>query len=689
MLYSLILSQSLSAEESYERFTVRNWTYRDGTEATGKLITVTGPTATLKLEGEGTVRVPLEKLSVKDLNWIYEYHKRKKLLSFLPPEYRKPQKEVGAPTSPGTSPPAEPAPSQPASEPSPVKPAAESMPAETAKPAVEKDSFKPFTVREFTLKDGTRHSAKLLSVSSQGKVTLLKDAGGSVQVPVDELSEKDIEWIIGYHQHNNLVALLPEALKARATGLGAKVGAAAAPAKMEAGAEMSAAAKSAKADEDPDVVKADTEIDPKLVAVLNEFRVWTDKQGKKSEARFSRINGREVVFLGNPVGFINVHIGTLIPEDLQLLRDALKMHGRFDEIPLAYREDPDPNLSPTRLKQFMRLNFQRKWTDLSGNSVAASYVKMEDGNVTLLITQTGMEQEFPYQNFSAEDQIYVQERLKKEIPGNFFPETTEVTLTPEEREKEFHVFTDLNKRKLKGKFVRLAYGESVAVLNTGEKEELFITEFFSASDLSLIKPRKQKQTNQLAMNEGGNPGNPGGMNRGMAGRFPGAMAGNDPFSTQKPDSSMPGNNSLRQRTFICELCKKSHKSDSPFFESCPHCGLKSTDTIYQCENCSRSFKTDTFQGLTAPCPYCNGNDKTQNNQVAANNPSFPGASNSGENMYTCEKCNLKFTASGHGNTAPCPKCNAGFSIDTRFWKSIIKLVIISVLAAGGYYRYNR
>lgn len=162
MLCSLMFSQPLPAEESYERFTVRNWTYRDGTEATGKLITVTGPTATLKLDGEGTVRVPLEKLSVKDLNWIYEYHKRKKLLSFLPPEYRKPQKEVVTKSEPETSPSAKSVPTQPAADSSPAQPATESMSAETARSSVEKESFKPFTVREFTLKDGTRHTAKLL-----------------------------------------------------------------------------------------------------------------------------------------------------------------------------------------------------------------------------------------------------------------------------------------------------------------------------------------------------------------------------------------------------------------------------------------------------------------------------------------------------------------------------------------------
>ncbi|QDT88655.1 hypothetical protein [Gimesia algae] len=618
MLCSLMLSQRLPAEESYERFTVRNWTYRDGTEATGKLITVKGPTATLSLKGEGTVYVPLEKLSVKDLNWIYEYHKRKKLLSFLPPEYRKPQKEFVKGSEPDTSPPAKPASTQPASEPTPEKPAPESMPAETAKPSVEEESFKPFTVREFTLKDGTRHQAKLLSVSSQGKVTLLKDAGGSVRVPLDDLSEKDVAWIIEYHRHNNLVALLPESLKAKAGEPGAKVGSSDAPLKMEAGAVVDDASKTTKADTNPDVEKVDTEIDPQLVAALNEYRVWTDKQGKKSEVRFMRINGREVVFLGKPVGFINVHIGTLIPDDLKLLRDALKMHGRFDEIPLAYREDPDPSLSPTRLKQFMQLNFQRKWTDLSGNSVAASYVKMEDGNVTLLITKTGMVQDFPYQNFCAEDQIYVQERLQKEIPGNFFPalaEETVLSLTPEEREKEFRIWTDLSKRQIKGKFVRLAYGDSVAVLNTGEKEELFITDFFSAPDMSLIKPRKQ--TDQLAMNQERNPGFPG--QTGMGGR--------NPFPNMPAES--PQMNAPRMPTMQyeieCNFCNKKHVSDTPVMLQCPHCGGKAGESIYICGKCGKKFRSTGFSS-TAPCPHCN--QGRQDQQVAANNRSpFPASSN--------------------------------------------------------------
>lgn len=654
MLCSLMFSQPLPAEESYERFTVRNWTYRDGTEATGKLITVTGPTATLKLDGEGTVRVPLEKLSVKDLNWIYEYHKRKKLLSFLPPEYRKPQKEVVTKSEPETSPPAKSVPTQPAADSSPAQPATESMSAETAKSSVEEESFKPFTVREFTLKDGTRHTAKLLSVGPLGKATLLKDAGGSVQVSLDDLSEKDVAWIIGYHQHNNLMSLLPESLKAKAAELGAKIGSTDTPAKMAAAAERG---NTTQGDDDPDVEKADTEIDPKLVAALNDYRVWTDKQEKKSEAKFIGINGREAVFLGKPSGLINVHIGTLIPEDLQLLRDALKMHGRFDEIPLAYREDPDPKLSPTRLKLFMRLNYQRKWTDLSGNSIAASYVKMEEGNVTLLITKSGVVQDFPYENFSPEDQIYVQERLKKEIPGNFFPETTEVILTPEEREKEFHVFTDLNKRKLKGKFVRLAYGDSVAVLNTGKKEELFIAEFFSDSDLSLIKPRKQKQTDQLAMNEGGNSGlpggvpgrmglpggipgrmgMPGGMNPGMGGRNMTAepqspalqeaqqkaremqqmnqMSANSGLNARNSrDDSFPDFNSnpapaapafqLPKYEHQCPICNESHTSSSIMFTSCPHCGVKAGDKVYQCMDCDRKF-TAEGQGARAPCPHCN------------------------------------------------------------------------------------
>ncbi|MFK7779000.1 MAG: hypothetical protein QM501_12925, partial [Gimesia sp.] len=308
----------------------------------------------------------------------------------------------------------------------------------------------------------------------------------------------------------------------------------------------------------------------------------------------------------------------LIKEDLQLLRDALKMHGRFDEIPLVYREPLDPNLPPTKLKQLIRVNKHRKWTDLSGNSVGASYVKMEEGKVFLMITKTGVIQEFSYLNFNPEDQAYVQERLQKEIPGKFFPSKAEVTLTPEESKKEFRVWTDRSQRQMKGKFVRLAYGESVAVIKTGDKEELFITEFFSDQDLSLIKSRKQKQTNQLAMNN--NNSNIGGSNRGM---------GRNPFSNPVPNgggtgmSRTPGRNSFpsmqkSQWEFTCPLCKKKHKSDFAFFRKCPHCNLKSSDSLYTCKTCSRTFKAN-FQGLEAPCPHCNKNQP--NHQIASGNTS--------------------------------------------------------------------
>lgn len=628
----IFLSQALIAEESYERFMVRTWTYRDGTEATGKLITVSGSIATLRLDGKGTVRVPLEKLSVKDLNWLYEYHKQKKQLSFLPPKYRKLQAE-----GPESKP--QPETAEPVEAASETKQSEKSMPAQTAA----EESYKPFTVREWTFKDGKHHTAKFLSLSD-GKVHLQKEPLELLQVSLDQLSQKDLNWVIEYHRRNKLQAFLPkeyQGAEAKNSPVGGGPPAKVPPGKIkmnnpiEAGQnplkvaqekfeaqkekqrkEMREKAKALAKDDDPDVIKANTKIAPELVAVFRDARVWTDKKGQKSEARFHGINGREVMFVGRGLGFIKVHLGTLSDEDLQLLREALKMHGRMAELPFVYRDDLDPDLSTMKLKQILRVNNQRQWTDLSGNKVGASYVKMEDGVVTLLITATGASQEFPYLNFTSEDQEFVQERLKKEIPGNFFPAEAagvDLSFTPVERENDFRIWTDRNKRQIKGKFVRLAYGNSVAVINTGEKEELFITEFFSDPDLSLIKPRKQKETNQLAKN---GTGNPGGMNRGMPSRFPGAMTGNSPFSNQNPNSNMPANEQIRQRTFFCPLCNKSHKSNSLFFDQCPHCGLTAHDKIYTCTQCRRKFKAEG-QGLRAPCPYCN--KKQPNQRVAANN----------------------------------------------------------------------
>lgn len=714
LVCSLTLALKLRAEESYERFTVRDWTYRDGTEATGKLISVTGPNATLKLDGKGTVRVPLEKLSVKDLNWIYEYHKRRKQLNFLPPEYRKPQ-VAGSQSKPESNP--EPKPEdKPAASPEPEK----SMTA----PAEPVESYQPFTLREWTLKDGKTHQAKFLSIN-QTNIVLQSDEAGILKLTLDQLSQKDLHWFVEYHRRKNLQAFLPKELRELGNGkpLVSKEGTepgkvpptkiemnnplkpgenplAAAQDKMKALQEkhQEEMREKLKADSEKSaVVKADTTIDPKLAAVFRDMRVWTDKKGQKSEARFHGINGREAMFVGAGVGFIRVHLGTLSEDDLQLLREALKMHGRMAELPFVYRDDLDPNLSTMKLKQVLRVNNHRQWTDLSGNKVGASYVKMEDGVVTLLITATGTPQEFPYRNFSAEDQEFVQERLKKETAGNFFPETpadANLTLTPEEQKEEFRIWTDRKNRKIKGKFVRLAYGTSVAVINTGKKEELFITEFFSDPDLSLIKPRKQKekQGDQLAMNGGGRP------QRGAPGQFFREMTNRDAFPNQgaNMDMGMSRESMFPKRTFSCPLCDKTHQSESIFFTECPHCQFKSTDSLYTCKKCSRKFKTDFFQGTTAPCPYCNKNVDHNNplahNPIAHNPNPFPaGGGGNGEKMYTCEQCNLQFAAKGHGNTAPCPKCNSKFNASTNFWTAIVRLGIALVIllgGGGGYYRYS-
>lgn len=647
LLCTLFLSQSLQAEEeSYERFTVRTWNFRDGSEAKGKLIVVKGPQATLRLDGQGTVRVSFDKLSVKDLNWLYEYHKRRNQLSFLPEEYRKIHTESSLPET-KSAPPAKTEP-----EPAPVenKPSMEPDKKTATESEAGGESYKPFTLREWSFKDGSSFKAKFVSINPQ-QIQLIKESGELTMVPLDQLTINDMKWLFEYHRRNKLLGLLPPAMQEQAKALAAQLGL---PAEMESPATaMTEPGTPAAADDDPNVIKANTEIDPELVAVLSDYRFWSDKKGQKSEARFAGLEGREIRFTPSPgsnagIGIISIPVGTLSDEDLELLREALKMHGRMSELPLAYREPFDSSLSARKLKQMLRVNFHRKWTDVSGNSVAASYIKMENGNISLLITQSNAVQEFPYDKFSEEDHKYVQERLQKEVAGQFFPENAETTLTPEEQQKEFRVWTDRKNRQLKGKFVRLAYGDSVAVLNTGTKEELFITEFFSDGDLSLIKPRKQQQPDQLAMNEGGIPGIPGAAMPGAA--MPGsampepgsmmpaepAMANPamEPNPAMEMSANMMAENSARnpglperpvmQNTFECELCGKTHTSESLLFEQCPHCGVKRGDMIYQCGRCNRKFKSEG-SGLTAPCPYCNPNQGR--NEVAANsNAGGPGAS---------------------------------------------------------------
>lgn len=683
--FSLFQSDSYSAEESYKRFTVRNWTYRDGTQATGKLISVSGSLVTLRLEGKGTVRVPLEKLSVKDLNWIYEYHKRKKQLSFLPPKYRKLQVESTEPKP--ETPSSEKAESSP-SQPEKSKSTEIAKPNETAK----EESYKAFTVREWTSKDGRKYNAKFMSLF-QGNVSLFKEPGGYVKVPLDRLSKKDLDWVVEYHRRKNLLTLLPAEFRpekttskpsantpdkpvtnpnSKSVTLNAPKGLAERMAENKAKAaalEEKHKKELAQKDpnDDPNVIKANTEIDPALVTALTGYRVWSDKKGQKSEAMFMGINGREVTFSLRAAGIVRIPVGTLIDEDLQLLRDALKMHGRLYQLPLVYREPLDPNLSPIRRKQLIRVNNNRKWTDLSGKSMGASYVKMEDGQVFLINTKTSAQQQFPYLNFSPEDQAYVQERLKKEVPGQFFPEGADSTLTPEEKEKEFRVWIDRSNRKIKGKFVRLAYGKSVAVINTGKKEELFITEFFSDQDLSLIKPKPRKQTDQLALNNGNNMGAgiPRGMNpgfpgaRGMNPGFPNAGGMNRGMAGQFPGNNMPGNNTMPGRNQIPSASNPSRELAARM----------------------NSANPGTNHRRPPESAWAPAESESQKIDIPNSQPVF---TQSNEKTYQCYTCKKTYTAEGYGDEAPCPYCNKKSHVSGYRIGRALRGIVTLVLVVGGF-----
>ena len=103
-----------------------------------------------------------------------------------------------------------------------------------------------------------------------------------------------------------------------------------------------------------------------------------------------------------------------------------------------------------------------------------------------------------------------------------------------------------------------------------------------------------------------------------------ASTGGRSEMTQNPGMQSFPSMQQPQWEFTCPLCKKKHKSDFGIFQECPHCNLKSTDSLYTCKTCNRTFKAD-FQGLEAPCPHCN---KTQpNRQVASGNTSSGGSGN--------------------------------------------------------------
>lgn len=288
------------------------------------------------------------------------------------------------------------------------------------------ETYDRFTERVWTDSNGKQVTGSFFSLfreDAQIKVT----GSGVVRVPLANLSAADIDWIREYLRRNNQLQRLPVAYRLSPDD----------PAAMD----------------DPAVVPQ---------AGLRDMRVWTDRKGNRIQARFFSVSGKDLKLTNR--GFKTVPLAQLSRDDLIWLQDALKEEGRLYELPLAFRDPPDESLSELELVRLRRTGYVRKWTLYNGKSFVATYVRMSEGEAQL--NDGSQQRGFPWFDLSNEDQEYIRGRLEREIEGRFFPEQADIVLATDEIDNGWRLWTDLDERQVKGRYVKRDHGLSVAVIET-------------------------------------------------------------------------------------------------------------------------------------------------------------------------------------------------------------------------------
>jgi len=515
--------------DPYDRSQERVWKDRQG-KAQGKATFsgVLGGNALLKT-GTRIQRVPLAMLSAEDVDWIREVLRREGKLDQLPFAYREKQETAAMET--------------PTADPSSADPSS------TDPAGAGEETYDRFTERVWTDSNGKQVTGSFFSLfreDAQIKVT----GSGVVRVPLANLSAADIDWIREYLRRNNQLQRLPVAYRLSPDD----------PAAMD----------------DPAVVPQ---------AGLRDMRVWTDRKGNRIQARFFSVSGKDLKLTNR--GFKTVPLAQLSRDDLIWLQDALKEEGRLYELPLAFRDPPDESLSELELVRLRRTGYVRKWTLYNGKSFVATYVRMSEGEAQL---HDGSQQRgFPWFDLSNEDQEYIRGRLEREIEGRFFPEQADIVLATDEIDNGWRLWTDLDERQVKGRYVKRDHGLSVAVIETPDGEQGFIYDFLSIADQEYIEAETKRRIEAQKARQ---------QELAAAARQEMENRRNSrPTSPFASSGDMGG-------------------SSTPTF---PEPSFPEIQWVYSCTNCGAEFTEEDGVKFGDPCPKCNRQAASRGGGAVASN----------------------------------------------------------------------
>lgn len=440
LLCTQTLAQAPGDDARFDRKQERAWTDRNGNQQTATFAGVLGENLLLKVETQ-TIRMPLEQMSDDDIGWVAEVLRREGRSNQLPAKYRDYQPGDAAAA------PAKPSPMPATADKNETDPPSNA----TAEAVAPSTTGEILEIREWTDRDGQKLKAKFQSVIADD-VLLKPEQGAITRVPIRNLSPVDRRLLRDHFESRGELERLPAEFRN--------------PVDVEAASEAQVALST------PD-------------EKLRVIRTWTDDDGVQIVARFWSVDASAVT-LQSETGRGTVSLGKLGYDDLIWLQEALREAGRLTELALPYRDPPDKSMSTVELARYRRTGYARKWTSFTGKTMVGQYDRFTQGQVRIFDTN-GTPSESDYVDFSEQDQAYLRERLKREVPGEFFP--TEATDDPPPREgsSEIRTWTDLDGKTLNGRFVKLDRSGTVVVLETGAGEKPYIAQFLSVDDQKKIK----------------------------------------------------------------------------------------------------------------------------------------------------------------------------------------------------------
>ena len=431
--------------------------------------------------------------------------------------------------------------------------------------------------------------------------------------------------------------------------------------------------------------------------VQAESREWTDRQGNQLKAEMRGVlNGKVVLKQGPKRQYIPLSAFSL--KDRDYIVNKLTTQGNTEKIkelmaqpvvPLAPAVNPTPNSglngngntaippqypgsgnpanqytgsgtpassegqttkrndSPVTLygmtipsPELLEVGEPHEWTDLLGNKVSASFVRMKKPGYITLKPATGLEKDFPIVNFSSKDMDYIKQAIQDDLNREVFPPGKGFAITAEQSSKGYRSWKDRKGVTLNGKFV--SRFDRKVTLEVNGATETYPYHGLSTEDQQWItnelrrradEARAKAEAAQAARSNSSNYSSSGrgsGMSRSSGSRYP--YSSNPGLSTPRIPSGP-----MFVYKFHCSKCGHEWTRDHTAFDTCPNCqgrGNSSSSSSNRNQYGSSSYPSSGHGSSSYPS---SGSGSSSSGSYSSNSSSYRTSSSTNLNTNSSER----------------------------------------------------